>query len=46
MNFDNGVDGGNLTVGLALDQLGNLYGASFSGGARGRGLVFEIVRAQ
>jgi uncharacterized repeat protein (TIGR03803 family) len=40
---DNGVDGINPTSGLILDQAGNLYGDTASGGSSGAGTVFELT---
>ena len=42
-SFDNnGVDGYLLFTGLALDQKGNVWGASTYGGKRGDGIIFEV----
>ena len=41
--FTGGSDGGNPAGSVVLDASGNLYGTTFSGGADGRGVVFEIT---
>lgn len=40
--FTDGLDGGNPSGGLIFDAAGNLYGATFGGGAAGRGTVYEL----
>ena len=42
-DFTNGVDGGVPFSGLVLDTSGTLYGTASTGGAFGRGVVFQIV---
>jgi len=47
-DFTGGSDGGNVWSNLVLDANGkdqevNLYGTTFSGGANGYGVVFEIT---
>jgi uncharacterized repeat protein (TIGR03803 family) len=46
-NFTNGVDGGFPTGPVALDSAGNLYGATYEGGApnglSGAGVVFKVA---
>jgi len=43
-NFnDNGTDGYYPFTGLIVDAAGNLYGATFNGGAYGVGTVFELT---
>ena len=39
----NGSDGDAIYAGLIFDQLGNLYGAAYSGGTDGAGTVFELT---
>jgi len=41
-NFTGGADGGMPYGGLAIDASGNLYGTTASGGAYGRGTLFEL----
>jgi len=41
--FTGGADGGCPNGGLVFDAAGNLYGASWSGGAYGGGTVFELT---
>lgn len=45
-NFQNGNDGGSPYAGVILDQSGNLYGATVSGGGGSGGTVFELSPAQ
>jgi uncharacterized repeat protein (TIGR03803 family) len=40
--FQDGFDGGDPSGGLIFDSAGNLYGATFGGGADGRGTVYEL----
>ena len=42
-NFTNGSDGGYPVAGLILDQSGNLYGSTSSGGAGNGGTVFQLA---
>jgi uncharacterized repeat protein (TIGR03803 family) len=42
-HFTGGKDGGNPWAGLTLDQSGNLYGTTISGGAYGYGVVFKLT---
>lgn len=42
-SFANGVDGGVPNAGLVIDKSGNLFGATFVGGASGLGTVFEVT---
>ena len=42
-SFD-GADGANPAAGVTLDSAGNLYGTAESGGALGKGTVFEVAR--
>jgi uncharacterized repeat protein (TIGR03803 family) len=41
--FTGGSDGGSLQTGLIFDSAGNLYGTTYSGGAYGDGVVFELT---
>ncbi len=41
--FQNGSDGSLPQAGLIIDQMGNLYGATGSGGTGGGGTVFEMM---
>ena len=41
-NFTNGVDGGYPSGGVRLDNAGNLYGTTVTGGAHSRGVVFKL----
>jgi uncharacterized repeat protein (TIGR03803 family) len=41
-DFDLPVDGGDLYGGIALDGKGNIYGASYNGGANNGGTVYEL----
>jgi uncharacterized repeat protein (TIGR03803 family) len=41
-NFTGGNDGGDAMAGLTMDQAGNLYGTTWSGGSVGVGSVFEL----
>jgi len=43
-SFTGGADGSGPQGGLLMDASGNLYGTTFSGGARGNGTVFELIR--
>ncbi len=40
-----GADGANPNGGLVMDSTGNLFGTTVSGGASGRGTVFELVNS-
>jgi uncharacterized repeat protein (TIGR03803 family) len=41
--FNSGTNDGNYpTAGLVRDASGNLYGTTFKGGSKGRGMVFEL----
>jgi uncharacterized repeat protein (TIGR03803 family) len=42
-SFTGGDDGGWLYYGVILDAMGNLYGATSSGGGSENGLVFELT---
>jgi uncharacterized repeat protein (TIGR03803 family) len=42
-DFSGGSDGGVVWSGLTLDTIGNLYGATWGGGASGVGVVYEIT---
>ena len=42
--FTGGRDGGNPAAGLVMDQAGNLYGTTYTGGAHGYGTVFKLTR--
>ncbi len=42
-NFTGGIDGGYPEFGLTLDAVGNLYGITYAGGAKGFGSVFELA---
>lgn len=45
-SFGGGSDGANPCYGdLAFDQVGNIYGTTFSGGSGGDGTVFELLRS-
>jgi len=45
--FTGGPDGAQPYESVILDQAGNLYGTTFSGGdTQGHGVVFELVRSQ
>jgi uncharacterized repeat protein (TIGR03803 family) len=39
----NGTNGANPVGGVVIDALGNLYGATFSGGANKLGVVYEVT---
>ena len=41
-SFQNGSDGENPWTGLAMDQSGNLYGSTGSGGLNNQGAVFQL----
>lgn len=41
-NFGNGTDGYGPSAGMVFDSDGNLYGATYQGGAFGYGTVFEL----
>ena len=41
-SFQNGSDGKNPWTGLAMDQSGNLYGSTGSGGLNNQGAVFQL----
>jgi uncharacterized repeat protein (TIGR03803 family) len=43
-SFTGGNDGANPQAGLMMDAKGNLYGTTYSGGATGNGVVFELAR--
>jgi uncharacterized repeat protein (TIGR03803 family) len=42
-SFAGGTDGANPDAGLVMDAQGNLYGATYSGGATGYGTVFKLA---
>lgn len=42
-NFTGGADGGFLYGGLDLDNAGNIYGTTASGGSNGAGTVFKLT---
>jgi len=42
-SFTGGNDGANPQAGLMMDAKGNLYGTTYSGGATGNGVVFELA---
>jgi uncharacterized repeat protein (TIGR03803 family) len=42
-SFGSGTDGANPQAGLVADAKGNLYGTTYSGGAKDRGTVFKIT---
>jgi len=42
-SFTGGADGGNSQAGLLRDAKGHLYGTTYSGGASGQGVVFELI---
>ena len=44
-NFTGGADGGYPYAGVFRDSAGNLYGTTYSGGAGGRGVVFQLDTA-
>jgi len=44
-SFTNGGDGSAPTSNLVMDRLGNLYGATQSGGTYGGGTVFELTKS-
>ena len=41
-NFSGRADGGNPVAGLIMDKVGNLYGATYRGGASDAGIVFKF----
>jgi uncharacterized repeat protein (TIGR03803 family) len=41
----NGADGGDPLAALIADSTGNLYGTTYSGGAHGAGVVFELTNS-
>ncbi len=43
--FTGGADGGNPYAGLVRDAAGNLYGATFYGGAASMGVVFKVSKS-
>jgi uncharacterized repeat protein (TIGR03803 family) len=43
--FKGGADGGSPFAGLVIDTVGNLYGTTQGGGARGKGVVFALTPA-
>jgi len=43
--FRGGLDGVSPAGGLVLDTMGNLYGATFGGGAKNMGTIFELSPA-
>jgi uncharacterized repeat protein (TIGR03803 family) len=43
-SFTGGADGATPYAGLIPDTAGNLYGTTYSGGAHGKGVVFELIR--
>lgn len=43
-DFTGGQDGGSQQVGLTIDQAGNLYGPSWSGGSNGKGNIYKLSR--
>ncbi len=45
-SFAGGNDAADPLTGVTLDQAGNIYGATVSGGADGGGAVFELVQNQ
>src|SRR5208283_264853 len=44
-SFSGGKDGSNPVGALIFDQAGNLYGATYSGGAHGDGTIFKLTPA-
>ena len=42
-SFTSGYDGGQPAAGLAIDAAGNLYGTTEYGGARSKGVAFELL---
>jgi uncharacterized repeat protein (TIGR03803 family) len=42
-SFQGGSDGQNPAAGLTFDKAGNLYGATYQGGAGGYGVIFELI---
>jgi len=42
-SFTGGSDGSNPQAALMMDAKGNLYGTTYSGGASGNGVVFELA---
>jgi uncharacterized repeat protein (TIGR03803 family) len=44
-NFTGGADGGGPLAGVVLDQEGNLYGTTYSGGAFGYGTLFKVTQS-
>lgn len=42
-NFTGGADGGGPESGVVMDSTGNLYGTTFSGGARDAGTLYKIA---
>jgi hypothetical protein len=43
-SFTGGNDGANPQADLMMDAKGNLYGTTYSGGASGQGVTFQLVR--
>jgi uncharacterized repeat protein (TIGR03803 family) len=43
-NFTGEADGGQPLAGLVRDSAGNLYGTTYSGGASGFGVVFQVTK--
>jgi len=42
-SFTGGADGGNVTSPVVLDNAGNVYGTTTSGGAYNQGVVYEVT---
>ena len=42
-DFKGGSDGAHPYTNIVFDSSGNLYGATFGGGANGYGVVFQIT---
>src|ERR1019366_6432277 len=43
-SFTGGTDGSRPASDLIFDQAGNLYGATWNGGAYGKGTIYELAR--